>query len=668
MENNSYIKVILPLKLDWEPYYKVTGADIVHPGDRVSVSFKNKEYIGTISEVDVQPDIEESRILPILKVENDLPAVMAEEMKLWRSVADYYMCSVGEIYKSAYPINKIRYEQHRKIKKAAAAKEKDEVKEICLSEAQDSAFKEIKTCFSNNKTVLLQGVTGSGKTEIYMKLADECLASGKNVLYLVPEIALSIQLEHRLEKHFGTRLSVYHSAKQAATKRDIADKIRKAEENYLVLGTRSSLFLPHNNLGLIIVDEEHDSSYKQDSPAPRYNGRDVAAMLAVQQDCRLILGSATPSLESLYNVYCKKYSLVKLSEKYYGNSESTVMIIDTKAEWKKRGMKGNFSIKLIEQIRKCLEHKGQVLILRSRKAYSSAVQCIECGEIMKCPHCNVPLSYHKDSGEMVCHCCSYRSVYNGKCPSCQSDRLMLLGAGTQKIEEEASALFPEARIERLDGDITRTEEKRIIRDFAAGNTDILIGTQIITKGFDFENISLVAVISADSLLGIQDFRADEKALQLLSQFRGRSGRRGDKGLFVIQTAQSSHPVYSSLDGETATNHLLEERRTFAYPPFSRIIIVNIIDRYEDRAQRMALQLSRIISQLFPSKNALQSAVTGPYSPVIDKISDEYLRCIRISLPKDNRLVSNKAKIKAAILAFEEENKYDGHITVNVDPS
>lgn len=666
-ETKAYITVILPLKLNWEPYYRLPDGLYVQTGDRVKVSFAHKDYIGVVSAVDVMPDIEDEKILAVESVESELPGVLESEIKLWRSVAEYYMCSVGEVYKAAYPLIRTRTEQ-KKAKAVKSVKNAGPAGEIILSEAQRKARSEIKAAFEDSRPVLLHGVTGSGKTEIYISLAKECLDAGGNVLYLVPEIALSMQLEQRLEKHFGDRLSVYNSSRQAATKRNIANRIRSATDNYIVLGTRSALFLPHNRLGLIIVDEEHDTSYKQDSPAPRYNGRDVAAMLAAQEGCRLLLGSATPSLDSLYNHYCGKYALVSLMEKYYGSEDSETVIIDTGAERKKRGMKGSFSIKLIERIQACLAVGEQVLILRSRRAYASVLQCKNCGEILKCPHCNVPLSYHKESGMMICHSCGYRSAYSGLCPSCNSTELALLGAGTQKIEEEAAALFPQARIERLDSDVTRSRENAIIRDFSRGNIDILIGTQMIAKGFDFDNLSLVAVIGADSLLGIQDFRADEKALNLLSQFRGRSSRRGKKGTFVIQTAQSAHPVYSAFNGNNVTDYLLAERRDFSYPPFSRIINLTVSDHIEDRARRMATALSDILRNNFEALSRTLPVVLGPFSPAADKVADEYRSCIRITLPKDRNLFTRKEKIKSVILAFEKSRKYDGHITINVDPA
>ena len=750
MDRAFYISVILPLKLEWEPCYSLpSGMDSsdVKAGDRVKVQFAGKVYSGVVSKVGVKPETDPSKIKPIICIEEGLEPVLEEEMELWRQVAGYYLCSIGEVYKAAYPIGKINLEEARaaalekarksrekllenmrgkvaktqdrlekKLALAAKAKEGTKTKlrnnedaerirqeletarealkqaaalysdraaktgasledlpwtKIKLSPAQEKAYKSVREGFAARKPVMLNGVTGSGKTEIYIKLAQEALKSGKNVLYMVPEIALSRQLEERLQIHFGDRLLTFHSGETAASKRNTAETIRSfkgSDNNYIVLGTRSSLFLPHHTLGLIIVDEEHDSSYKQDSPAPRYNGRDTALMLSVIQKCEIILGSATPSLEELYNCRYGKHHLVELQERYHGSQESDIEIIDTKAERRKRGMAGNFSRKLIDHIQHTIDNGGQVMILRSRRSWAPALQCEECGEIPKCPHCNVSLSFHKygQEGSMTCHYCGHKTVFTGQCGKC-GGALKSLGAGTQRIEEEAAEIFPNARIARLDSDTaqSKTFETKTIKDFSKGEIDILIGTQMLSKGFDFSNLHLVAVISADTLLGLQDFRADEKALQLLEQFRGRSGRRGEKGLFVIQTSQPEHPIYQRIQKNEAVHFndsLLLERETFNFPPYSRIIEIDIRDRYADRAERMAGKLADMLTKRFGM------AFSGPYTPTVDKIADEHIRAMRISLKKDKKLVSGKKDIMEIVQKFEKANKYSGHIILNVDPS
>lgn len=809
MTGRIFIQVILPLRLEWEPFYyqeielsesagdasglfpvtstgSVTERDKeqVRIGDRVRVNFAGKEYVGVVSMADAGKQAEEmgivDKVKPILGMAEGLEPVTKEEIELWRQIAEYYLCTVGEVYKAAYPAQKVekevvqarqealkveREEKNRtkiadKIKRLEERAEKkaelaakarksesrerylaekemlegeigllvreltstvgelcrttgsvtgygDSVtyhqdeepiggsiietsegteKEISLSAAQEEAYSKIKEIFAKGKPALLHGVTGSGKTEIYLKLAQETLAMEKNVLYLVPEIALSRQLEDRISETFP-ELLVFHSGETMSRKREVATVLRHAGEpaegkGYVVLGTRSAIFLPHKNLGLVIVDEEHDTSYKQDSPAPRYNGRETAIMMAKIFGANVILGSATPSLESLYNCSVGRYGLVTLNKRFYDAADSDIEIIDTIAERRKNGMIGNFSRKLIEHIGKCLGEHRQVLILRERRAYSPIVQCQECGDIPKCRCCNVSLSLHRradGSERLVCHYCGRVYEYTGKCHKCGGE-LKPLGSGTQKIEEEASKLFPNARIARLDSDTaqSRKYETDTIRKFSNGEIDILIGTRMVAKGFDFSGLSLVAVLQADSILGQEDYRADERGLQLLEQFRGRCGRRGEKGLFVIQTSQPEHPVYQSIDGKLDENgtmaRFLGERKLFGYPPYSRVIGVVIKDYNQARVDLLSRDLGEYLRGALAVKVSLAPGVQngpnviGPYSPAIDKISNQNIRQIRVLLPKDRSLARNKETLAAAVERFEKEKKYSGHIALDVDPA
>lgn len=747
MKSKKIISVILPLKLEWEPYYSLAGDMETSIGDRVKVMFAGRIYTAVVSATDVIPETATSRIKEVLSIEQGMNRITKQEMELWRRVADYYMCTIGEVYKAAYPYGKTELEEAKAIS-AKREKERENLKKenrierltkkieslklkvdknldlasrarkettraayfksaevasneiksielqikelstsvphptktltgtlpdrqpLTLSSSQKTALEQIKTIFGIEKPVLLHGVTGSGKTEIYMSLALDSIEQNKNVLYLVPEIALSRQLEDRLRRIFGDSLLVFHSGESSASRRNTADRLR-AGRGHLILGTRSSLFLPHHDLGLIIVDEEHDNSYKQDSPAPRYNGRDTALMLSVIHKCSIILGSATPSLEEIYNCQTGRHSLVELKERFHGSADAEIEIIDTKAERKKNGMVGSFSRKLIRHIEKTLSEGGQILILRSRRAWSPAMQCSNCGDIPKCPHCNVSLSLHKD-GSLRCHYCGIRFSNVGRCHRC-GGTMNPLGSGTQKIEEEAASLFPESRIVRLDSDSAqnRNNEKRIIKDFSDGKADILIGTQMVSKGFDFSNLSLVAVIAADSLLGMQDFRADERAGQMLEQLRGRCGRRERRGLFVIQTSNPEHPIYRNISGEGngLSWNLMIERQDFNFPPYTRMIEISIRDRYKDRAESMAFKLAATIrNRLRPSDHTKHDLVTGPYSPAVDKIADHHIRTIRINMPKNKELAKEKSSLKECIDSFEKAMKYEGHITVNVDPS
>lgn len=782
MIETGFISVIVPLKLEWEPVYATAGLK-VNVGDRVRIRFAGKEYVAVVSGVNASPTTPIEKVKDIGEV-LELSKVSLEEIRLWRKVADYYMCTVGEVYKMAYPAQKKAEADWKRIgtlserilkrREMLARARKDsvierlnnelaeledeistlrginpaaeneaqagnEAAEINLTPAQCKAYHDVKEAFAAGKPALLQGITGSGKTEIYTKLAQEAIYSGKNVLYLVPEIALSRQLEERLEKYFPGKLLVYHSGLTPSERQCVmksvehkSDEAQNRKNGHILLGTRSALFLPHHDLGLVIVDEEHDSSYKQDSPAPRYNGRDVALMLAAEHHCNILLGSATPSFESLYNCACGRFRQIFLNERFHGDGNTETIIIDTNAERKKRGMVGSISRKLIEILKNTLESGGQAMVLRARKSYATTVQCSECGAIMKCPHCNVSLNWQKERGRLVCNHCGYTTAWSEHIPHPRPNmpdasglghaqvlngngagqttqqlcngRLIAFGAGTEKIEEELKAIFPERTVARLDSDTSAKSgwQKKVLKDFADRKIDILLGTQMLTKGFDFDNLSLVAVLQADSLLGQQDFRADEKAMQLLEQFRGRCSRRGQKGTFVIQTAQPEHPVYQMLKSEdsaaagagswsvppkaslmsagdkseqlpaplTAAEYktgLLEERRAFHYPPYTRIINLIIKDGKPERLERLSSTLSLILrgSGTFPGQGV---EVTPPFAPAVDKLRDEYIRIIRISLPKDRYLSANKSALSKAIDSFAAERKYDSHITIDVDPS
>ncbi len=694
----AYIQVILPLRLEWEPYYSLPEGVKVEVGDRVRVLFARKEYVGAVSAVGVTPRTDENRILPILAVEEGLPRVLPDEIQFWRAVSDYYLCSMGEVYKAAYPAlktgqeevearNKERLETRLEhLKDKAEKARRDDTRErykaeietveallrgeapvsvlapVTLSPAQEIAARTARKALADGKTVLLHGVTGSGKTEIYLKLAQETLDQGRSVLFLVPEIALSRQLEDRIATVFPDVL-VFHSGVSAARRSQVASCVRKPGQ-YLVLGTRSALFLPHHHLGLIIVDEEHDTSYKQDAPAPRYNARESAIMLGVIQKAQVVLGSATPSLESLYNAETGRFVKVDLKERFHSGDEAEIRIIDTVAERRKRGMTGSFSRKLIQEITDTLDGGGQVLVLRARRSYAPSVQCTECGKIPKCPHCHVPMSLHRGPDRLECHYCGHSEPYTGICPSCHGE-LQPLGAGTQKVEEELTNLFPERRIARLDGDTPDTEEAAIIRRFAAGDIDILVGTQIITKGFDFDGLSLVAVLQADSLVGQQDFRADERAFQLLEQFRGRSGRRGRPGRIVIQTREPEHPVYARLQGSDDAD-LLAERKLFGYPPYTRLIHITLKDSNEKRLDYLSKELRNALLAAFTEADT-PPAVIGPYAPAVDRIAGESIRQLRVMLARNKALTALKRTLAQAVSTFGKERKYAAHLVVDVDP-
>ena len=662
------------------------GGCKVAPGTRVRVHFGKREMIGVVrgfryadrGEVPLErlgKPLEYKEIDGVV----ELPAIKREQLEFWQLLADYYLCTVGEVYKAAYPALAVRQESVKSRKSPELFLERisfspegisqhaDECPEPQLlprlSQRQQGAFDEIRAHFGAGKRpVLLHGATGSGKTEIYVKLAQEVLAKGKNVLYMVPEIALSKELESRLKGYFGERLLLFHSKVTAAQKHFVHSVVLQAGGNspVVVLGTRSSLFLPFAQLGLVIVDEEHDPSYKQSDPAPRYNARDAAVLLASIYGAHLIMGSATPSFESLYNVSIKKYARVMLPFRYFGAPAPDVEIIDTIKARRVGEMKGSFSQKLINALKENMEQGGQALVFRNRRSYSPMVQCDNCGQIPKCPHCNVSLSYHRYNNTLRCHYCDYTSLFSSRCPQCSSGELVARGAGTERVEEELRELLPLARIERFDADVaeSKREEERIISSFAKGEIDILVGTQMLSKGFDFEKLSLVALLQADTVLGMEDFRADERALQLFTQLIGRSGRRGIRGKMLIQSAQKNHPIFKIFKLDTLfpdSSALLDERREFRFAPYVRMVKITLRHRTMEELERLTAAVAAIQVPCLE--------ITGPFVPGLERLRGEWQRAFYVKFARDSRLSHNKRVLMERLEALNAPNS----IVVDVDP-
>lgn len=662
------------------------GGCKVAPGTRVRVHFGKREMIGVVrgfryadrGEVPLErlgKSLEYKEIDGVV----GLPAIKREQLEFWQLLADYYLCTVGEVYKAAYPALAVRQESVKSRKSPELFLERisfsplgisqraDECPEPQLlprlSQRQQGAFDEIRAHFGSGKRpVLLHGATGSGKTEIYVKLAQEVLAKGKNVLFMVPEIALSKELESRLKGYFGERLLLFHSKVTAAQKHFVHSVVLQAGGNspVVVLGTRSSLFLPFAQLGLVIVDEEHDPSYKQSDPAPRYNARDAAVLLASIYGAHLIMGSATPSFESLYNVSIKKYARVMLPFRYFGAPAPDVEIIDTIKARRVGEMKGSFSQKLINALKENTEQGGQALVFRNRRSYSPMVQCDNCGQIPKCPHCNVSLSYHRYNNTLRCHYCDYTSLFSSRCPQCSSGELVARGAGTERVEEELRELLPLARIERFDADVaeSKREEERIISSFAKGEIDILVGTQMLSKGFDFEKLSLVALLQADTVLGMEDFRADERALQLFTQLIGRSGRRGIRGKMLIQSAQKNHPIFKIFKLDTLfpdSSALLDERREFRFAPYVRMVKITLRHRTMEELERLTAAVAAIQVPCLE--------ITGPFVPGLERLRGEWQRAFYVKFARDSRLSHNKRVLMERLEALNAPNS----IVVDVDP-
>lgn len=507
-----------------------------------------------------------------------------------------------------------------------------------LNKAQQKAFEEIKEGFARKNVTLLHGVTSAGKTEIYIHLITEALERGEQVLYMLPEIALTKQIIERLQRVFGNRIGLYHSKFSDAERVEIWKKQLSDTPYDVILGVRSSVFLPFRNLGLVIVDEEHENSYKQQEPAPRYNARNAAMVLASFFGAKTLLGTATPSIESYYNATTGKYALVSLTTRHREVKMPEIEVIDMIEYSRKKLTTGPFSDPLTEAMRKALQERQQIILFQNRRGYSPLLECRTCGWVPKCKHCDVSLTLHKSAGKLTCHYCGYTIPAPVHCPNCESRSFMNLGYGTEKIEDDLQNMFPEARIVRMDLDTTRTRTayERIISDFQNGKTDILIGTQMVSKGLDFDNVAVVGIINADTLLNYPDFRAMERAFQLMSQVAGRAGRRNGQGKVFLQTRMSDAPVIPQIvrnDYMQFYDQQLSERMLFHYPPFYRLVYIYI----KHRDVRVLEEFSEIFGKQM--REIFDYRVLGPDLPPIARIKQLYIR--KIVLKVENSLSQYK---------------------------
>ena len=536
-----------------------------------------------------------------------------------------------------------------------------------LTPPQQTAFEQIEAQFVEKNTVLLYGITGSGKTELYIKLIDKYLAQGSHVLYLLPEIVLTSQIVRRLQKVFGNTVCIYHSKLSDAERSEIWKTLSTSDTPKLVLGVRSSIFLPFNKLGLIIVDEEHETSYKQADPAPRYNARDCAVVLAYMFGAKVLLGSATPSLESYFNAKSGKYGLVELTKRFSEQGQPQYLIVDTLEAAKRRQMRSLFSPQLIGEVKNSIENHEQTLLFRNRRGFSPYVECQSCGWIPVCENCDVSLTYHKRDGRLVCHHCGYCIDMPSKCLACGDTALKTVGFGTEKIEDEIKLFFPNARISRLDSDVTtsRTRYENIIADFEEGNIDILTGTQMVSKGFDFKNLRLVGILNADSMLNYPDFRAEERAYQMITQVGGRAGRSKIKGKVLIQTNNPTHPVFQDIMSNNYMllyNRLIAERSKFLYPPFARLIKIQLKHKNSQMLDHESERLAAIL------RNSFGPGVLGPEYPLISRVQTLYIKEIMIKISINHYGTAAKKIISDAIGYIKSTTTQAGLLTsVNVDP-
>jgi primosomal protein N' (replication factor Y) (superfamily II helicase) len=756
-----FADILLPLPLKGVFTYRVPQAlnDMILVGQRVVVPFgKNRKYAGLVKRIheDVPRTFDVKYIESLL---SDRPYVNPRQFRFWEWVANYYMCTEGEVMHAALPHSLkdgtettwqlktesyVRFSDHfeqeenlkelfdylekraarqlelliafirlsgryesvakdvsqnelsKSIKGGQAAlaallkkgvfelygKERSRffhhkplLNHIHFNDHQQQAWEDIKTGFVSHDVVLLHGVTSSGKTELYIKLIHEYLERGEQVLYLLPEIALTTQIISRLQHHFGSRAGIYHSRFNTMERSEVWNNLLEdgmtidgEQIKYdLVLGPRSAMFLPFKKLGLIIIDEEHDNSYKQFDPAPRYHARDSAVYLATMFGAKVLLGSATPSLESYFNVQSGKYGMAKLMHRHGGVMMPEILVADMRKEASVKTMKSHLTSLLYRSINEALENKEQVILFQNRRGFSLRLQCEMCDWNPECHQCDVSLVYHKKINKLKCHYCGYTIDPPGRCPACESTAIKMRGFGTEKIEEELPLFYQDAVISRMDLDTTRSKHayRDIITDFENKKIDILVGTQMVSKGLDFQNVSLVGVLNADNLLGFPDFRAHERAFQLMAQVSGRSGRNHKRGRVIIQTYNPLHPVIGQvIDNDYLSMYQtqIRERKKYHYPPFTRLIQLSVMHKEQEPLNESADVLGNMLKKAFPGK------VLGPEYPLIARIKNMYIKNILVKLGRDSRLGISRNTLLETVEAFKEKSTYKQlRVVINVDP-
>ena len=625
------------------------------PGTRVLVPLMRKQVRGIVLREHKEAISSElaAKLKPILAVSETAPVVSAEQLALWQWMSSYYMCTLGEVMAAALPSGlDNRLLNPPKRRRAHLAPYDGPIEPMHpLSPAQKKSVDEIERLWASEKQiVLLHGITSSGKTDMYIHLIQAQLEAGKNVLYLVPEIALTTQLTSRLQHIFGDRLIVYHSRLTDAEREERYNQITNYQSqitnNFVVLGPRSSIFLPIPNIGLVIVDEEHEPSYKQAEPAPRYHARAAAILLGQIHKAKVLLGTATPSVESYYLAKKGVYGLVTLTERYGGVELPEIRLIDLKRQYERKEMYGHFSDPLVARIRETLAEHKQVILFQNRRGYAPQIQCVACGQPPRCIQCDVPMTLHLRAKELRCHYCGYHAPIPPVCPQCGGE-LKSIGFGTERIEDEIQTLFPEARVLRMDLDSTRskTAYQDIINAFARHECDILVGTQMVTKGLHFDDVRLVAVLNADPLFNQPDFRAYERAFQMLEQVAGRAGRKGSKGEVWIQTFDTQNAVLGMVQNHDYTalyNHQIAEREIFHYPPFHRLIRIQMRDHNVARVQAVAMQLQAHLKQVFGTR------ISAVVIPSVERVQAYTIRELNLRIEQGANIAEAKRRLKESI--------------------
>ena len=536
-----------------------------------------------------------------------------------------------------------------------------------LNTAQQEAYNHILLSMMKKPVTLLHGVTSSGKTEIYIHLIQQALERKEQVLYLLPEIALTVQMMQRLQRVFGNRLGIYHSKYSDAERVEIWQKQLSQNPYDVILGARSAVFLPFQRLGLVIIDEEHETSYKQQDPAPRYHARSAAIILAQMYKARTLLGTATPSMESYHNAKTGKYGLVELKERYQGIELPEIQVVDIADLQHRKMMAGPFSPLLLNKVREALERGEQAILFQNRRGFAPMIECRQCGWVPHCQHCDVSLTYHRQMNQLTCHYCGYTYRIPTECPCCGSTELKTRGFGTEKIEEQVREVFPEARVARMDLDTTRTRNayERIITDFGAGRTNILIGTQMISKGLDFDKVSVVGILNADSMLNYPDFRAYEHAFMMMAQVSGRAGRKGKRGLVILQTKSKDVPVVQQVvrnDYAALYKDLVAERQAFHYPPYYHLVYVYLKHRYDDVVSTASIELGSRLRQWFPGR------VLGPDKPAVAKVKSQNIRKLVLKLENGIDMKKVREYLLMAQSQMLTDKRYSSlQIYYDVDP-
>lgn len=652
-----FADIILPIPFDSFTYLVPSDMETrVMRGCRVVVPLgKNKIYTGVVLNThnNTPKGVEVKAIIEVL---DDHPVVNEQQFAFWQWIANYYICPLGDVMKAALP-------GAMKPKDEAALKESTRTRRsgkatatphyACpcnpLNPAQEKAFAEIETSFLSKNVTLLHGVTSSGKTEIYIHLINNYLAKGKQVLYLLPEIALTTQITERLHHFFGDRMGVYHSKFTDTQRLDVYKRQASERPYQLILGVRSSIFLPFQNLGLVIVDEEHEQSYKQQEPAPRYHARNAAIMLAQMFGAKTLLGTATPSFEVYHLSHKGQYGYVQLTQRYRDMQLPTIEIVDTKEAKRKRQMKGVFSPRLIEVMRAALERKEQIILFQNRRGFSSFIECKTCGWVPRCPHCDVTLTLHKKTSTLTCHYCGYTTRIPERCPACKENKFTDIGTGTEKVEEQIAHLFEGITTLRMDLDTatTRTQFERIISDFSEHKADILIGTQMVTKGLDFDHVSVVGILDADTMLNLPDFRSYERTFQTLSQVAGRAGRNNTAGHVILQTRSAESDIIRQItqgDYWQMFYTQMTERQLFHYPPFRRLIYVYLRHKDDELLEHLAADMAERLRQIFGER------VLGPDRPPIARLHSLYIRKIMLKIERQ----TSTEKVRKNLIAIQQQ--------------